>query len=77
MLFKCVCHFYIRHPNSTGPLSGTTKNLHLITLSLCLNLTVQISNCSVFELLQAFKTTFFCSMQVVPLLILGYKFLEL
>ena len=35
----------------------SAKNLHLLTLPLCPYLTVQISNCSLFELLCVFNTT--------------------
>ena len=51
-------HIIFSHPNSsisgilnsTGPSPGTTKNLHLTTLSLHLNQTEQMPNCSMFEL---------------------------
>ena len=64
--------------NGDGPLPGTTKNLHLVTLSLCLNLTVQITNYSMFELLYIFNTAllFFvvCNYSIVDL---GNKFLNI
>ena len=43
-------------PNGAGLSSGTTKNLHLAILFLCLNLTEQTPS-SVFELLYVFNTT--------------------
>ena len=36
-------------PSSTGLSPGTTKNLQLAILSLCLSLTVQMPNCSMFD----------------------------
>ena len=38
-------------PNNTGQSSGTTKNLHLMKLSLCFDWTEQTSNMSMFKLL--------------------------
>ena len=40
-------------PNSSGLLSGTTKNLYLMTL--CFKWTKQTPNCSIFKLLHIFK----------------------
>ena len=34
-------------PGSAGPSPGTTKNLHLALLLLCLNFTVHVPNCSI------------------------------
>ena len=44
-------------PNSTGPSPGTTKNLHLATLFLCLNLAEQTPSSFMFELLCVCFTT--------------------
>ena len=43
--------------NSTGPLPGTTKNLHLTTLSLCLNQAEQMHNGYMSKLLYVFRIT--------------------
>ena len=43
--------------NSVGQLAWTTKNLHLTTLSLCFNQPEQTHNCSMLELLHAFRIT--------------------
>ena len=44
-------------PNSAGPLPGATKNLHLTTLHFCLILTMQMPNCSMFEIIYILNTT--------------------
>ena len=41
--------------SSAGPSPGTTKNLHLMILSLCLNLTLHTPNCSVPDCLYDFS----------------------
>ena len=46
-------------PNSAGPSPGTTKNLHLTTLFLCVNLTAHIPYFSMFKLLCVSNTTAF------------------
>ena len=42
-------------PNSAGLSPGTTRNLHLATLSLCFNFADHTPNCSMFELLYGFN----------------------
>ena len=51
MILSISSTFMSQISNNAGLLPGTTKNLHLVTLSLCLTLTVQIPNCSMIELL--------------------------
>ena len=44
-------------PSSTGPSTGTTKNLHLAVLSLCLSLSVHTPKCLILDLLYVFRVT--------------------
>ena len=44
-------------PKNASPSPGTTKILHLATLSLCFNWTEQMPDCSMFELLYVFRIT--------------------
>ena len=44
-------------PKSAEPSHGTAKNLHVTSLSLFLNQTEHIPNCSMFELLYVFRVT--------------------
>ena len=47
VIFSIFCSSMSGIPRSAGPSPGTTKNVHLAFLSLCLNLTVYTLNCLV------------------------------
>ena len=63
-------------PSSAGSPPGTTKNLHLTHLSLCLIFTVHVPSCSMFNWLYVFKTmVLFLWCLTWPLWILETEFL--
>ena len=59
ILFRNMNSSISSTPNRTGPSPCTIKNLHLITLSSCLNQTKQMPNFFIFELFYIFISTDF------------------